>query len=322
MRVVGVAQTGAHAIKLVMALQPDVVLMDINMPELDGLAATRHIMRQHPTPIVIISSHVEADVQLSLKALEAGAVAVMNKLPTQRHPDYMAKRNELLTTLRAMAGVRVIARRSYARPIVAAPAMCGVTPMRRLVRSPRVLAIGASTGGPRAVQTLLSALPADFPLPIVLVQHMPRDFLPGFVRWLGATTQLSVQAAKDGEAPLGGHVYVATGERHLVVERYQNKLILRTIVGTAADRHQPSVEALFKSVAAVCGNAAIGIILTGMGDDGAHGLLAMQQAGATTIAQDAASSVVFGMPRAAIACGAAQHVVALHDLPAMIMRII
>lgn len=287
------------------------------MPKMNGLEATRYLMQHKPTPIVVISSGLDRDVQLSLKAVEAGAVSVMSKLPSAHSPSFMRKRHELLTALRAMAGVSVVTRRSYSERKVVVPDGSKSTDTR-----PRILALGASTGGPSAVQRLLHALPHSFPLPIVLVQHMPAEFLPGLVRWLDESTHFVVSLAGDGTQIHAGEVYVAPGEQHLRISTLQDKLVTRLVTGTNAERHTPSVDQLFASLADTCGAQAIGVLLTGMGDDGAAGLLQMRQAGAITLAQDAASSTVFGMPRAAIARGAVQAVISLQDLPSKITKML
>lgn len=321
-QVVGQAQDGADAIRQVAERQPDVVLMDIKMPNIDGLAATRHIMQHCPTPVVVISSQLDVDVRLSLQALNAGALAVMSKLPNRHSPTLLAKQRELLNILRAMAQVSVVTRRRRVLARHQEQPSHVATGLLRARVSPSVLAIGASTGGPSALQRLLQALPADFPVPIVVVQHMPAEFVSGLVRWLSASTPLVVRLAQQGEPLRAGTVYVAQGDRDMVLRSDGVNLMARFIAPTSINHYTPSVDRLFSSVAAVCGKAAIGLILTGMGDDGARGLLEMYQAGAMTLAQDADSSTVFGMPRAAIDRGAVQQIESLSNLPAKILQLL
>lgn len=325
MRVIGEARNGAEAISLVRELRPDVVSMDINMPEVNGLDATRHIMMQAPTPVVVVSGRVDHDVQLSLNALEAGALAVIGKPPDRNSPAFARKYRELITTLRAMAGVKVISRKRYSNGVHQAE--WPVTkPLSQLARAhrpqPEVLAIGASTGGPSATQRLLRELAADFPLPILIAQHMPPEFIPGLAQWLASATALRVRVAENGMPLMSGCVYVAPGTAHMMIQRRSNGLAIRLVKDRGQYRYIPSVDALMQSVAQVCRDAAIGVVLTGMGDDGANGLLAMRQQGAYTLVQDQSSSTVFGMPRAAIERGAAERVEPLLNLPSKISKLV
>jgi len=308
--VVGEARNGEEVIALTEQLRPSVVSMDVRMPLMDGLEATRHIMAHTPTPVVIVSGALESELDLALNALQAGALAVVPKPPDEKRADFAAKRHELLTTLRAMAGVRVIARRDH-RPNRPLPSVFNGLSHSR----PQVLAIGASTGGPSALHRLLGGLPADFPLPIAIVQHMPDEFLGGLVRWLGSASPLQVRLAEDGLPLRPGLVVVAAGGQHLTLARLSSGgLIVRQQPARQGERYIPSIDRLLESVAQACGSAAIGLILTGMGDDGAEGLASLRQVGGRTLAQDAASSTVWGMPQAAVARGAAERVVALADL--------
>ncbi len=277
-------------------------------------------MQMQPTPIVVVSGYLQSDVALSLKAIEAGALAVVGKLPSRTHPAFQQKRQELLNTLRAMAQVRVIRRRTYPRPATPDPALS--YSLRGRVR-PDVLAIGASTGGPGALHHLLSAFPADFPLPVVVTQHMPQEFIPGLVRWLNHSTALSVTVAVDGDVLKAGRVLLAPGDAHLVIQRHANgALQTQLLPENGLYRYCPSVDALFLSVAQTCGHAAAGLVLTGMGDDGAAGLLAMRRAGAMTFAQDEASCVVYGMPAAAVRCGAVAQIESLANLAPAIQKLL
>jgi len=325
MRVIGEARNGHEAVHVVAKLKPDVVSMDINMPQVDGLEATRRIMTQHPTPIVVVSGLLETDVQLSLQALEAGALAVVGKPPDRHNPAFPAKQRELITTLRAMSGVRVISRRVYPRvPQEVAPGVdmdMTLQPPAQMTK-PELLAIGASTGGPSAIQRFIKVLPADFPLPILIVQHMPHEFIPGLARWLDNATPLQVIVAQQGLRITAGTIYIAPGSAHLIIRRHGAGLVTKLLKEPGSYRYTPSVDALFESVASLCGSAAIGLVLTGMGNDGANGLLAMRRAGALTLVQDEASSTVFGMPKAAVEIGAAQQMEPLLNLPSKILEML
>ncbi len=313
--VVGEARDGIQAVRMAAALRPDVISMDIRMPQMDGLEATRRIMANTPMPVVVVSGLVERDVQLSVRALEAGALAVVEKPPARNHPTFDARQTQLVRTLAAMAGVSVVRRGGGAlvppRPEVD---LSGVV-------EPELIAIGASAGGPSALSKVLGALPAELPVPVVIVQHIPAEFVPGLARWLDKLTPLRVQMATDYGVLMPGVVYLAPGNQHLLVTQVRSRLIARLSPERGASLHQPSIDMLFESVAVACGPRAIGVILTGMGDDGASGLLAMRQAGAQTMAQDQASSTVYGMPAAAVALGAVEQTVNIRNLPAALLHL-
>jgi len=310
--VVGEARDGEEAVRLVEALHPDVVSMDIRMPRLDGLEATRQIMASRPTPTVVVSALVEEDVDLSFKAMEAGALAVLRKPPAHRDPDYSVLQREFITTLKAMAGVTVV--RRWQEPSNGAkPVTANLSPKYSVgsdttpVSKPELIAIGASAGGPSALSSLLGDLPENFTPPIVIVQHMPDEFLPGLARWLGKHTPLRVVMAESGQALQPSTVYLAAGGAHLTIARRGRLLISNRVVDKTNPRYCPSIDVFFASVAEVCGTTGVGIILTGMGDDGAKGLLDIRKAGGRTMAQSEASCTVFGMPGVAIANGAVEH---------------
>ncbi len=320
--VIGEAKNGEMALALVKELRPDVVSMDIRMPGMDGLAATRRIMTECPTPVVVVSSMVESDLELSFQALESGALAVVPKPPDRHDPSFREKQRQLVKTLVAMAGVRVIARRQRFEP--GTPSDGYIQSNGRELRRGRPLelvVIGASAGGPSALTTLLGTLPASFPLPVVVVQHMPHEFLPGLVRWLDKSTRLAVEMAADGDVLKPGVVHLSPGMMHTLVERQGEVLVARLLREQGTSYYQPSVNALFYSAASVCGPATAAIILTGMGDDGADGLLAIRQAGGRTFAQNQASSTVFGMPAAAIERGAAEYVLPLAGIATTLMQL-
>ena len=320
MRVIGQARDGEEVIAMVDELRPDVISMDISMPRIDGLEATRQIMTRNPTPVVVVTSMIDRDVDLSFHALQAGALAVVGKPPDRNNPAFPDKQRELVKTLRAMSEVRVIHRRrgnhtGRAEAVAKLPA-------KRPRDRPEIIAIGASAGGPSALSHILKELPAELSVPIVIAQHMPGDFVRGLARWLNKTTPLEVKLAEDGDVLESGVVNLSPGGRHLTVIRRDGRLITRLLHEKGPYSYQPSVDVLFQSVATSCGLASIGIVLTGMGDDGAAGLLAMYDLGAYTLAQDEQSSTVFGMPGAAIDRGAVADVVPLVNIASAILKLV
>ncbi len=320
MRVIGEAKDGLEALALVTLLKPDVVSMDIRMPRIDGLEATRRIMAECPTPVVVVSGLVEQDVELSFQALEAGALAVVEKPPSRDNPTFADKQRQLIKTLIAMSEVSVVRRSPYLNSDSEATKQR--PPTRPLSVKPEIIAIGASAGGPSALSTILSELPISLDVPIVVAQHIPQEFVAGLARWLDKVTPLKVGVTTDGLVLKPGVVNLSLGTAHLTVVRKGNHLVAKLIEDQGAYRYQPSVDVLFKSVAEVCGAAAVGVMLTGMGEDGAAGLLAMRQAGARTLAQDEATSTVFGMPGSAIERGAVEKVLPLKNIAATLMRLL
>ncbi len=320
MVVIGIARNGLEAIQKVHELRPDVVSMDISMPEVNGLEATRRIMEQHPTPIVVVSGLIGGDVQLSLQAIESGALAVVSKPPSQKHPSFVDEQDKLLKTLRAMAGVKVISRRKPRHPQADLPSASFWMPQK--AQAPEVIVIGASTGGPSALRHLLRDLTTMTQVPIVIVQHMPDEFITGLAQWLTSATKQPVFVAGHQIALQHGMIMLAPGNAHLTLRRFNNRLVTHLEQTAKLSRYRPSIDVLFKSVADTLGNRAIGVILTGMGDDGAAGLYAMRMAGATTLVQDEDSSTVFGMPRAAIEHQAAVHIVSLSNLASQIKKLL
>jgi two-component system, chemotaxis family, protein-glutamate methylesterase/glutaminase len=313
MAVIGQARDGLEAVHLVETLRPDVISMDIRMPHLGGLDATRQIMEQFPTPIVIVSN-ASSDADMAMQAMQAGALAAIEKPPAKSHPEFEARCDELLSMLRLMAGVRVI--RHWGASSNGTGDLPTTPPAKLHDRLPEIVAVGASAGGPGTLATLFRGLPSDFCLPILVVQHLAVEFMPGLADWLSRSGSLPVRLAVDGEMPAPGVALVAPGGHHMRLGA-DRRIVLDSNRGNF--RHHPAVDVLLGSVADCYGARAIGAVLTGMGDDGAVGLRAMRDAGARTIAQDEATSVVFGMPAASIALGAAEFVLPLEKIASTIL---
>jgi two-component system chemotaxis response regulator CheB len=321
-RVVATASNGEEAVEEVERIKPDVITMDIHMPKLDGFEATRRIMESHPTPIVIVSgSWDRREVAMTFQAIEAGALAAIPRPLGVSHPRHAESAAELVSTVKLMSEVKVV-RRWARQPRIQA--------MVRRTRGEdtglpgasieiKVVAMGASTGGPIVLQTILASLPRDFPAPILIVQHMAAGFTEGFVEWLGHSANLPVCLAEHGEPALPGRAYVAPDSFHMKVQRIG---VLTLTNDEPEGGLRPSVSCLFRSVADVYGRNAVGVLLTGMGRDGAVELKKMKDAGAVTIAQDEESSVVHGMPGEAIQLGAATHVLSPERIAAALTNLV
>ena len=298
---------------------PDVILLDVEMPKMDGITFLKQIMAQHPTPVVICSSLTEKGTALTLEAFSAGAVAVFTKatLGVRQHLQSIA--NDLIRAIREASQAKT----TTVRPQIKAEPVAMVTPLQTthsLTRTTdRVVAIGTSTGGTIALENILTQLPQDVP-GIVIVQHMPEKFTAAFAERLNGLCAIEVREARNGDRVLQGCALIAPGGYHTQVVRNGAFYCTEVFDAPPVNRHKPSVDVLFRSVAKAVGRNALGMILTGMGDDGARGLLSMRQAGANTIAQDEASSVVFGMPKEAIKLGAAEQIFSLNQMPAMIAQ--
>ncbi len=304
-QIVGQASTGLKGVELVQSLAPQLVIMDINMPVMDGLAATRTIMASNPVPILILSSQIEA--HQGFDALSAGAMEVMAK-PRIADFDDPAFLAAFLGKVRTLAENPMANRSRAVEPSV----------QRQAVRqSFQLVVMGASTGGPQAVRQILEALPARFPLAIVLVQHLEQDFDRSYVQWLQEGTPLSVRLAEDGEVPAPGAVLVGPVGVHLQVEGNE----LRYDRGPAVLNQKPAVDVLFQSAARAYGNRTLGVLLTGMGQDGADGCVTIRRLGGHTLVQDAATSAIWGMPRVATERGGASEVLALEAIPSRLIAL-
>jgi len=293
--------------------RPDVILLDIEMPRMDGLTFLRKLMREDPIPVVIFSALARPGTETALRALEEGAVDIVGK-PMVSLGESSISSTTLLETVRAAATAKITRRiarqQAPSKPVVSVPVA------RKTSR--KIIAIGASTGGTEALREILESLPPDCP-GVVIVQHMPEVFTSAFAQRLNRTCRIDVKEAADGDRIVEGRALIAPGNRHLTVCRSGAEYYVSVIAGPPVSRHRPSVDVLFNSVANAAGPNAIGVILTGMGVDGAEGLLTMRKAGAMTVAQDEASCVVFGMPREAIQRGAAQAVKPLHSVATFVL---
>jgi two-component system chemotaxis response regulator CheB len=301
---------------------PDVITLDIEMPRMDGLTFLHKLMSQHPIPVVICSSLAEEHCETTLKALENGAVDIICK------PKLGTKEFLLEAQTRICDSVKAAARAQCKKPrprLVEAKLSADVVIPRAkshamIQTTERVVAIGASTGGTEALRVFLEALPADCP-GMVIVQHMPELFTAAFARRLDSLCEVTVKEAENDDTVVRGRVLIAPGNRHTMLKRSGARYFVEVRDGPLVSRHRPSVDVLFRSAARYAGKNAVGVIMTGMGDDGAHGLLEMREAGAATIAQDEASCVVFGMPHEAIKLGGAEHVLPLDRIAPEVLRL-
>jgi two-component system chemotaxis response regulator CheB len=297
-QVVGEAANGQDAIRMALRLHPNIITMDIRMPQMDGLEATRQIMSIEPIPIIVVSSSVySADYNIAFNAIEAGALTVIEKPKGLDEKNYDLVREQLISSIRSLSGIRLIQRtnKTADRPANIGPMTAMLHSI--MLRSVQAIAIATSTGGPPVLAQILSALPDDFSIPILIVQHNLPSFMPALVEWLGTRTKIPLSVANDGARMENGHIYIAPGDKHLTVTQDR---VLHIDQSPPVNGYRPSANRLFKSAAEAFGKNVVGIVLTGMGDDGADGLAEMARVGSHIIAQDQATSVVFGMPKAAI----------------------
>lgn len=322
-KVVGEAANGVQAVEMAKRLRPSLVVMDIQMPEMDGFEATKRIMIEAPTPVIIVTAaHDPRDVEMSLRAVQLGALTVLPKPVGPGSPGFEASAGRLVSLAKALAEVKVVRRRWSAEGAAAAARSREAAQERGLEGGPvHAVAVAASTGGPAALYRFLEHLPRDADVPVLVVQHIADGFSQGLVTWLSSGTPLPVKLAEQGERLAGGVVYVAPCRHHLEVGPGRTVSLSAT---PPVGGFRPSATVLFRSVAAAYASTAAGVILTGMGQDGCEGLAALRSAGGRVLAQDEASSVVFGMPGAAISAGLA-HVVApveglAHSLSKLVTR--
>jgi two-component system chemotaxis response regulator CheB len=319
---VSVAADPLIALRKIQQRRPDVVITDLEMPRMDGLTFLRKIMEEFPLPVVICSGFAARGTDMALRALEQGAIEIISKPKLGVREFLNDSAVTLLDAVWSAAQARALPRRRIPLPKQPAAEVTTIPGSRHVQESPpQLIAVGASTGGTEALRAFLSAMSQDCP-PIVIVQHMPEVFTRAFAERLDKECLIKVKEARDGETLRQGEVLIAPGNLHTLVMRCSSGLKVKVVPGELVSRHRPSVDVLFRSVAAAAGPSAIGIIMTGMGDDGAQGLLEMKTAGAVTIAQDEASSVVFGMPREAIAKGAVDLVLALEKIGPCVLDLI
>ncbi len=301
--------------------RPSVVVLDLQMPRMDGFTFLKQIMRTDPLPVVICSSAAARGSETAIRALEEGAVDVILK-PAAGVREFIADSALVLAdTIEAASQARVSRRaRMRVTPRLSADAVLPAVTLPRANGASTVVAVGASTGGTEALRIIIESLPRDAP-PMLVVQHMPEGFTAAFAKRLDTTSAVEVKEAANGDEVRPGRVFIAPGSQHMLLRGGGAKLFVQTVGGELVSRHRPSVDVLFRSVAQIAGANAVGVILTGMGDDGAAGLAEMRAAGAQTIAQDEATSVVFGMPKEAIARGAVEHVLPLTQISNTILRL-
>ena len=324
--IVGVAADPYIAVEKIKECVPDVITLDIEMPRMDGLTFLKKLMSQHPIPVVVISTLTEKGTDSALLALEYGAVEVLAKPKVNTKILLEQSKIELCDKVKAAALANVKRRTFSARtatsevaPKLSADAVIGKHTSTSMVQTTEtVIAIGASTGGTEALRVLLEGFPADCP-GIVIVQHMPEMFTKQFAQRLNSLCKVSVKEAENGDKVLRGHVLLSPGGKHMMLKRSGAVYHVEVVDGPLVNRHKPSVDVLFRSVARYAGKNVIGAILTGMGDDGAKGMLEMKEAGAYTIAQDEQSCVVFGMPKEAIKQGGVDKILPLLDISRNIM---
>lgn len=311
--VVGSAPDPFIARDKIVELKPDVITLDVEMPRMDGVTFLRKLMKHFPLPVVMVSSLTQKGAETTLEALDAGAVEIVAKPVMEKH-NLAEITEELIEKVKAAARAKI-------RPINSHPAVIRPPITSMSATTNKVVAIGASTGGTEALKNVLSRMPPNSP-GIVVVQHMPETFTKAFADRLNALSTISVKEASDGDSVIPGVCLIAHGSKHMLLRRSGARYYVEVKDGPLMCRHRPSVEVLFNSVAKTAGKNSIGVIMTGMGSDGAQGMLNMKQAGASTIAQDEESCVVFGMPKEAIKLGGVDKIVPLSRIPETILSFV
>ena len=315
-RVMGTAKDGEEAVSFVQEKKPDVITMDINMPNMNGFETTRRIMETNPVPVVIVTaSYDRSDVEKSFRSMEAGALAIIEKPFGEGHPHSKETQNDLVQTVKLMSEVKVVRRWKRERRLDDIDKTVPDKGLKRRDKKIKIVAIGASTGGPPIIQTILSGLKKGYPAPILVVQHISKGFLEGLVEWLRQSTGLPVHIARHGEEILPGHIYFARDDYHLGVDKDGRLRLSREEIENGL---RPSVSYLFRSIMNSFDGEAVGILLTGMGKDGAMEMKMMKDNGAVTIAQDRESSVVYGMPGEAVRLDGATYVLSPEEIAPML----
>ena len=319
LRVVGTAQTGLEALEKLTSLQPDVVTLDVEMPRLNGLETLKRIMQESPRPVIMVSSLTQEGAQTTLEALDYGAFDYLPKQLSYASLDIVKIREDLIAKIHAAAESR---RRHFIRRPPSSVPLAPVVSAQCYQPAPTVVAIGTSTGGPKALQQILPMFPEDFPVPIVIVQHMPVGFTGPFAHRLDNLCKISVREAVHEEPLQPGFAYIAPAGQHLTVARRANKVVTR-ISGQPADTlHMPSVDVMMTSIAEVFRALAMGIIMTGMGNDGALGMQAIYREGGLTLGQDESTCTVWGMPRSCAEMGILKRVAPLLSIPQQVLKAI
>lgn len=319
MEVVGVAPDPIVARDMIKQCNPDVLTLDVEMPKMDGLDFLEKLMRLRPMPVIMVSSLTERGSEITMRALELGAVDFVTKPKLSIQSGMLEYAQAITDKIRAASKARVRSRAVIGTS--SAPSQTTVLPAMKnpLISSEKLIIIGASTGGTEAIKSFLMQMPSDCP-GILITQHMPEGFTKSFAKRLDGICKISVMEAQGGERILPGHAYIAPGHSHLLLSRSGANYVTAIEDSEPVNRHRPSVDVLFRSAARSAGKNAVGVILTGMGKDGAEGMLEMKNAGAYNFAQDEATCVVFGMPKEAIAVGSVDEVLALNDLPANVLN--
>ncbi len=321
-QVVGTAQDPYVARERIKSLNPDVLTLDVEMPRMDGLTFLRNLMRLRPMPVVMVSSLTARGAEVTLQALELGAVDFVTKPTLDLSNTLETYRDELADKIRTAANVRVQRKSASAAPLDpkhSVDEVVPVKPLRHLQTTDRLLAIGASTGGTEAIKDVLLDLPPDSPA-VVIAQHIPPGFSTAWAERMNRQSRLLVKEAAEGDRLMAGHAYIAPGDQHLMIVRDGARYLCRLNHGEAVNRHRPSVDVLFRSVLQAAGTNACAALLTGMGADGAQGLKELHDFGVYTVVQDEATSVVWGMPGEAVKRGAATEVLPLQKIAAALLR--
>ncbi|MCK5073013.1 MAG: chemotaxis response regulator protein-glutamate methylesterase [Bacteriovoracaceae bacterium] len=311
--IVGTAPDPYVARDMIVELKPDVLTLDVEMPRMDGITFLKKLMKYYPIPVIVVSSLTPRGGEVALEALESGAVEVMCKPGSAYSVEDMSL--DLIEKIKAVSSV-VVNKKGFNH--VAATKNQPRLSMTRTTN--KIITVGASTGGTQALQYLLTTMPRNIP-GIVIVQHMPEKFTESFANRLNELCEINVKEARDGDRVISGSALIAPGNKHVIIKRSGAQYYVQVKDGPLVCRHRPSVEVLFKSAAQFAGKNAIGLIMTGMGKDGASGLLEMKRSGAKTIGQDEKSCVVFGMPKEAIAMGAVDYVVSLEKIPSKLVEL-
>ena len=310
--VVGTAANGKEALELVPRAAPDVICTDLHMPVMDGLEFTRAVMERFPKPVLVVSVSVQEGSMNVFNLLEAGAIDIFLKPRGGAEVDFMASAERLQRKIRIVAGVHLIRRIKKAAP----PLEVLRIPEKSHLKHKAVV-IGASTGGPQALHEILSRLPPDFPMPVICVQHIESGFLGSFMDWLRLSSKMKISMAVEGETPRQGSIYFPQEDRHLTID---NQGRFRCLDDSALTGHCPSIDVMFKSAAKYFGGDVLGVLLSGMGADGAEGMKAISDAGGVTIVQNEKTCVIFSMPQRAIELGAADFVLPLNEIPSAIIN--